>query len=459
MLGAPLSIRELTQSAGYLTTPSFKLRQTLGILKGSIRLSPRKFSFSLITYNMALIVAPGSYKGTQRRGVIKELIRQINLTRADIVGLCEVFDNDEREYIQRKCFETHPYYREGPDEDDFESDGGLLLMSKHPIISFHQSIYRQCAGDDCWANKGVIHIRVRAEQWPMPIDVFFSHAQDFGRIGEYREELYAQLIQLGYFVQAHGAPHTPTFIFGDLNIPASGKQAYNQLLQRLGKPMDAWPTKYPSNKGHTNIRENNFYENPKEDGPRINNRLDYVLMKVGLTLIPGLKDIQILKWAHRGRQISDHFGLHAQFEKLVEISVNLSEKISRIEAVIRGVRCIETTSGAGTDEVSFSLMLSNNHRRSQESATSFLEDMDTGSYNQNINMKSVSLKGDPGKYITIVVWGIEHDTIGSDEFYLRSLKISRDDLLLNKERHFTRVMPFLTNGTGLYAIEVQITVT
>ena len=53
---------------------------------------------------------------------------------------------------------------EGPDEADIlESDGGLLLMSKHPMSQFdNKFIYRDCAGNDCFANKGILYMRVHS---------------------------------------------------------------------------------------------------------------------------------------------------------------------------------------------------------------------------------------------------------------------------------------------------------
>jgi hypothetical protein len=42
-------------------------------------------------------------------------------------------------------------------------------------------------------------------------------------------------------------------------------------------------------------------------------------MKAGLRFIPILKNIEIVKFARGGRFTSDHYGLHAQFEQVVEV--------------------------------------------------------------------------------------------------------------------------------------------
>ena len=70
--------------------------------------------------------------------------------------------------------------------------------------------------------------------------------------------------------------------------------------------------------GFTFTMGNNFYEDPRKN-PDHNSRLDYILLKPGCSFLPVLKDIEILKWTHSGRNISDHFGLHATFEQGLQI--------------------------------------------------------------------------------------------------------------------------------------------
>lgn len=115
---------------------------------------------SVMTQNMALLVSPAPYLGTDRNGARAEIISRILGLSPDVVGLCEVFDDDDREKIRVALRMQYPHTREGPDEADLESDGGLLLLSKHPIESSHDTIFRECDGVDCFANKGVIHVRV-----------------------------------------------------------------------------------------------------------------------------------------------------------------------------------------------------------------------------------------------------------------------------------------------------------
>lgn len=88
---------------------------------------------------MALLVAPGDYLGTDRDGAVAEISARIRALSPDVAGLCEVFSDGERENIRTALSDLYPYFQEGPDEDDFESDGGLLLLSKHPYLRLERS--------------------------------------------------------------------------------------------------------------------------------------------------------------------------------------------------------------------------------------------------------------------------------------------------------------------------------
>ena len=113
-----------------------------------------------MTQNMALLVTPAPYLGTDREGAIAEIVAQIRVLSPDVVGLCEVFSDSERTRIRNALRDLYPHYPEGPDETDLESDGGLLLRVRHSILIGDAMIFRDCDGFDCLANKGVIHIRI-----------------------------------------------------------------------------------------------------------------------------------------------------------------------------------------------------------------------------------------------------------------------------------------------------------
>jgi len=318
MARTTLSVRHLGRHiSGSPARPS-SLRWLLNRHNGRVQVSVRFAPLSVMTHNMGLLVAPGNYLGTDRSGSIDEIVARISALQPDVVGLCEMFADGEREFVRSKLRLIYPHFSEGPDEFDLESDGGLLLLSRHPVLFARDIIYRDCDGSDCFANKGILHMRIQPPAWPTPLDVFFTHMQNIATSDGTRA-LYAQLSHLQRFMDLHGSPGVPKMILGDLNIPAGEAHHYTEMINRLGGPRDCWTIAgNPVASGETFVRDNNFYED-SDDKPTRDERLDYVLLKAQHTAIPILSTIEILKFQRNGRLISDHFGLLARFEKVALI--------------------------------------------------------------------------------------------------------------------------------------------
>ena len=242
-----------------------------------------------------------------------EICARIRTHTPDVVGLCEVFSDGEREEIRGALNDLYPHFREGPDEADLESDGGLLLLSRHPLLAADDFIYRDCDGDDCYANKGMIHIRVQSGSWPTPIDIFHTHAQDIST-DDGVDTLYAQLLKMQEFIQSRANPAFPAIVMGDLNIPGEIPQHYTRLLSSLAGTRDCWTIVGNSAaSGPTSVRDSNFYEDD-DDRPAQDQRFDYVLLRAGDRAVPIVSSVDILKFTRNGRFISDHFGVRAVFE-------------------------------------------------------------------------------------------------------------------------------------------------
>lgn len=317
MQNTTLSLRQLARHVPEQLTAPCSFRKLVRKPTGPFSLKVRFAPFSVMTHNMALLVAPGNYLGTDRKGIIDELVARIRALSPDVVGLNEVFSNGEREHIRSKLRDLYPYFQEGPDKDGFDlrtlkSDGGLLILSKHPLLAAHAFIYHDCDGTDCFANKGMIHIRIQGPSWPTALDVFCTHAQNIST-SDGTSTLYSQLTKMQVFIQQHADPALPGIIMGDLNIPAGDSQHYAQLLGRLTGIRDCWTiagNSIPS--GSTVIRENNFYEDV-DDRPARDERLDYVLLRAGIRAIPIVSLMEVLKFTRNGRFISDHFGVRTVF--------------------------------------------------------------------------------------------------------------------------------------------------
>lgn len=317
MTAARPTLRNLARHIGNHPKGALSVRN-LFPATGSLHLHTQAVPFTVLTQNMGLLASPAPYLGTDRDGAIAEIVDRVRAISPDVVGLCEVFVDSEREAIHSKLDRIYPHFRDGPDEADLESDGGLLLLSKAPIQTSHQTIFRDCDGWDCFANKGMIHIRVHPTTSPTSVDVFFTHAQDTAT-SDGVETLYQQLTAMNHFIEEHADSETPTLIIGDLNIPADDTRHYDQLLGRLRQPADIWTLSADGSiDGITYSKANNFYADVS-DTPGKDQRLDYVLMRAGSRFVPLVDECSVEKFTNGGRHISDHFGVRANFGWMVEI--------------------------------------------------------------------------------------------------------------------------------------------
>jgi hypothetical protein len=205
-LATSISVREIVRHIPKQTPSSFSVRERFGKPQGILRLSAEPFHFSILCYNLALLPWGADYLGTNRDGAIAEIIARIKGDPPDVVGLCEVFADDEREHIRDTLASLFPFSLTGPDLPNPKQDGGLLLMSRLSMVDWHSVVYDSgCVGFDCFANKGLLHMRLAHPSSAVSLDVFFSHTQDIsafpapgepGPPSEPREVLYSQLSSL-----------------------------------------------------------------------------------------------------------------------------------------------------------------------------------------------------------------------------------------------------------------------
>jgi len=454
--------------------------------RGSIRFRLRDAPLTFFQQNMALLVFPAQYKGTDRDGAIMALIDNLRRAQPDVVGLSEVFDNDERDRIQSALSDIYINSYEGPDEEDLESDGGLLLLSKHPIIERHQTIYRQCAAGDCFANKGVLHARIQAYDDPRPYDVFLTHAQAIYDGGDERDELHSQLNHLSSFIHAYRSPLNPTLLMGDLNTDAYNAQCrggenidyYADMLNRLNFPEDLWAfaradSPFAAKPCFGITSDDGAFRpgsGPKgvDDARRYTKgaRIDYFLHWPGNDFWVTHRNTAPVIWQSReGWDISDHYGLRTEQVNLRELTVDLTIPITRVRIALSKFHCLEESNEVGDDTPYFDLRFNAATGVNGEQRTSKTDGIASGEIHTYSTPVTLDL-GDPGEWLDITVQGWEEDDWPNDDDSLghQIIRIERSELLKllarsNELGHSTTYgLPLLTGDGAEYAMTVTITV-
>ncbi len=458
---------------------------------GAIRWRSTWAPLTFYQQNMALMVSPAPYKGTSRSAAIDRVVAHLRAQVPDVVGLSEVFADDERATIRSRVADLYPYYREGPDEADLESDGGLLLLSRHPIVEGHQTVFRHCTLEDCLANKGVLHARIRVAGHPADYDVFLSHTQnpDAGGTETARPSVQRQMTQMAQFIQAYSSPTRPSLLMGDLNTDgyegrcSSAKpNIYWDMMNRLGHPEDLWTGAWWMCDGITFDSASAFSPSSPMRDPadaarkRVGERLDHFLRWRSPHFLIAHEPVRVeILQPYWGRDLSDHYGLTVRQTWLRTLSVDYTQSPSQVRVTFNRVHCLTETegsfSGVGgdvgeSDEVWFRFTTRLANGATQVRDTPWKENVDFGEWIELGSTYQFTLP-DPGASLTLSASGEEVDydawfgiVTGRAPLGTSTLVLSRNDLLSigRPGSTTTRVLPLLTGTGSEYAVTVTITV-
>ena len=483
-------------------SPPFSLREVGGLLgfKGNISLKKLcqdndKYAricvapLTVLQQNMGLLVAPASYGGTEREKAIEALIANLHSHQPDIVGLEECFSDGEREQIKSQLRDVYPYSHEGPDEADVESDGGLLLLSRYPIVDRHQTIYRQCCGEDCLANKGVLHARIAVPGHPVEYDIFLTHMQscppkvgspNIGKGRDCWEKLrHYQAVHLNDFVQGYSDPHRVPILMGDFNHNGLDADEYGGLVARLQNPDDLWMLCGDTSKSGITNDSHGSFDNDKParsvDDParhQTGSRYDYFFTwSQDRLFAPVFADTHLIIWqSSPGRDISDHYGVWARQTCVREVAVDQTQSVSNVQLKLSRYRCLLETGGSITvvssviedDEVEFELRFQAASGPSGKTRTDLIEDLNPGSDGAFADATVLNC-GPPGDWLDVTVQAWEVDSefgieTGRVSLGPTSIRLDRQELCGHLGQPYERVLPILAGDGGEYAVAVEINV-
>lgn len=274
--------------------------------------------FRIVSYN--IFGAPFTGKKIRERApLIGQALAGLN---ADVIALQEAFEGcvvgNEPKWVQSKL--KFPYVARGPSRLGIRCVGaGILILSRHPIVKTDRMSFKNCAGSDCLAVKGVVFARIRH---PIigEIDVYNSHLN----AGDHGETRVKQVRQWLGFIQYHsGSGQRPIFLTGDLNgIPGTDEIV---TLQQALDLHDSYLDHVTASAATDEIVRNGYTSDPVRNahhlgrkGESSGKRLDYVFYRAA----PGrLDSIRLLgsrlvfdEIAYENKPLSDHFGVVTDVE-------------------------------------------------------------------------------------------------------------------------------------------------
>ncbi len=281
----------------------------------------------VISYNVQFLPGPGRI--ANKRPKLEYRAEQLGkeMSKFDIVGLQETFDDAPREILLKQLKEIwgddyHAVVHPRPDEKRF--NGGLLIASPLPILDSHFTHFTHFSDPkdygvtaDGFAGKGVLHARIqRTKDGPKDdfVDVFVTHLE--ARADNIREFQYPEM---SAFIKQWSDPAKPTIILGDMNTHGmieDQKDANSQYARMMksfaearptAKLLDVWPTLMGEAHGGTSQQEST------EKGSRI----DYVIVSNPPAPAKGIVPLSIHIDPYPNAQtkfLSDHSSVWMEFE-------------------------------------------------------------------------------------------------------------------------------------------------
>lgn len=270
---------------------------------------------NVLNYNVYLRPTSLFHNGqTKRAAMIPK-----HLGGYDVVVFQEAFDDDARAIlINGMKKKGYPYASKilGKDEGT-EQDGGVIIVSRYPIVAQAQRVFKDCSGSDCLADKGVIYAKINKKVAGKNnfFHVFGTHLND-GNVAIQNK----QMATIRKFVDSRPIGESQgVVIAGDMNINMHNTARFNQMLSRLN-------ARYFSGsklRGHKRTGKRTTYDGAVNDlGEGSTSYYDYVLVSKSGAPLKSASFVETrvpratMEWkqyAHESAMwdLSDHYAVYA----------------------------------------------------------------------------------------------------------------------------------------------------
>lgn len=137
-----------------------------------------------------------------------------------LVAIQEAFHGRTKELSDEAGY-PHIAWGAGPGPGKLMGSG-LLILSEYPLDGASTTNYQRCAGWDCFANKGALHVRVRVPGLPESVDFYDTHLNADGNNGADPDEVQrardSQIAALIDFAGRTRKPGAPLLFAADFNF-------------------------------------------------------------------------------------------------------------------------------------------------------------------------------------------------------------------------------------------------
>ncbi|MFB7949400.1 sphingomyelin phosphodiesterase [Kitasatospora phosalacinea] len=162
----------------------------------------------------------------------------------DVVVLQEAFDNAASDALAAKAADAYPYRTpvvgrstsgwdatSGGYSGATPEDGGVLLLSRWPILRREQYVFEDACGADWWSNKGFVYAQINVNgQLTHVVGTHLQSTDPGCANGQAADVRAKQLRAVRAFLDAKRIPaQEPVVLAGDLNIDSHGGE-YPALL-------------------------------------------------------------------------------------------------------------------------------------------------------------------------------------------------------------------------------------
>ncbi|RAS66799.1 sphingomyelin phosphodiesterase [Lentzea atacamensis] len=169
------------------------------------------------------------------------------LNGQDVVVLQEAFDNAASDRLLANLRDTYPHQTpvlgrstagwdvtSGAYSSSTPEDGGVAVLSRWPITTRVQHVYRDACGADWFSNKGFAYVRIEAPAGPMHVIGTHMQAEDSTCTSAPAGYRTKQRAEIKAFLAARSIPASePVYVAGDLNVVMASDE-FPRMVAELG---------------------------------------------------------------------------------------------------------------------------------------------------------------------------------------------------------------------------------